>query len=86
MRAEEAADGVGFGDDVDLASQGFHHQPGRQVAAGVGHAQERVALGGSDHAQSHAQVARRLDQNRARPQQAVAFGGLDHFGGGLQPV
>jgi hypothetical protein len=83
--AEEAALGIRFGDDMHLASQRLHQEPGRQVAAGVGHAQEPVALARRDHAQRHAQIAGRgLDQDRRRRQAPVPLGGLHHLCRGLQ--
>ena len=84
-RAEEAAGGIRLGDDVHLAAQRLHQQPGRQVAAGVSHAQEPVALARRDHAQRHAQVpGRGLDQDRPRRQDSVPVSGLHHLGRGLQ--
>jgi hypothetical protein len=70
---------------MHLAAQRLHHEPGRQVAAGVGHAQEPVALARREHAQGHAQIAGRgLDQDRLRRQELVPLGRLHHLGGGLQ--
>jgi hypothetical protein len=84
-RPEEAAPGVRLGDDMHLAAQRLHEQPGRQVAAGVGHAQEPVALAGRDHAQGDAQVAGRgLDQDRLRRQAPVPLGAGHHLGRRLQ--
>ena len=84
-RAEEAARGIRLGDDVHLGAQRLHQQPGRQVAAGVGHAHEPVALARRDDAQRHPQVPRRgLDQDRPRRQRPVPVGGLHHLSRGLQ--
>ena len=49
--AEEASNAVRLCDDMDLATKRLHKPPRRQVAAGVGDAQESVALAGRDHAQ-----------------------------------
>ncbi len=84
-RAEEPADRVRLGDDVHLGAERLHQPPGGQVAAGVGDAQEPVALAGRDHAQRDAEVpGRGLDQDRTRGQDAVSLGGLHHLGGGLE--
>lgn len=85
-RTEEAAGRVGhLGDHVHLGAERLHQQPGLQVAAGVGHAQEPVALARRDHAQRDTEVARRgLDDDRPRPQPALAFGGRHHPARGLE--
>lgn len=72
-------------DHVHPGAERLHQPDRRQVAPRVGHAQEPVAPARGDHAQGHPQVPRRrLDQDRPRPQGAVALGGVHHLAGRLQ--